>query len=396
MVMLSQRSRLIQPFHVMRLLARARELEQQGQDVVHMEVGEPDFNTPSPVIAAAQAAIASGKMHYTAATGLPELQRRIALHYKQQYDVNLEPGRIVITPGSSGALLLSLACLIEPGKKLMLADPGYPCNRNFGYFLDAGINAVTVDANSNYQLTAELIKQNWDAETLAVILASPSNPTGTLINDHELRRIVDTVAQLNGFIIMDEIYHGLVYGQEAASILQYSQQAFVINSFSKYYGMTGWRVGWCVVPEAYLQSVNNLAQNIFLAAPTPSQYAALAVFENDTHSILEQRRQQFKQRRDYLLPAVRELGFKVTSEPQGAFYIYADCSDLTDDSMTFCQDLLEAEGVAITPGLDFGEYRQAQHVRFAYTTSLDRLQEGVNRLRRFISRQHAASASEIP
>jgi len=381
----SKRSSQIQPFHVMRLLARAKELEAQGRDIVHMEVGEPDFITPQPVIDAAQAAIATGNMHYTPATGLPALKQKISEYYQQVYQVTVDPKRIVITPGSSGALLLSLACVVEPGKNILMADPGYPCNRNFSYFLNGEVRAINVDESSNYQLTAKLIEQHWDKSTVGVILASPSNPTGTLVLEKELQAMIQVVENKDGLIFMDEIYHGLVYGDhKTRSILNFTDSAFVINSFSKFYGMTGWRVGWCVVPKPYLTYVDNFAQNIFLAAPTPAQHAALAVFTPETQTILEERRNAFEERRDFLLPALRELGFKIKSEPQGAFYIYADCSELTDDSEQFSEQLLEQAGVAITPGMDFGDNRFKQHVRFAYTTSLQRLQIGVERIADFI------------
>jgi len=381
----SKRSSQIQPFHVMRLLARARELEAQGRDIVHMEVGEPDFKTPQPVIDAAQAAIATGNMHYTPATGLPALKQKISEHYQKTYQVTVDPKRIVITPGSSGALLLSLACVVEPGKNILMADPGYPCNRNFSYFLNGEVRAINVDESTNYQLTAELIDKHWDENTVGVILASPSNPTGTLVPSVELQAMVKIVDHKDGLIFMDEIYHGLVYGEhKTSSILNFTDNAFVINSFSKFYGMTGWRVGWCVVPEPYLTYVDNFAQNIFLAAPTPAQHAALAVFTPESQTILEERRKAFEERRDFLLPALRALGFKIKSEPQGAFYIYADCSELTGDSEQFSEQLLEKAGVAITPGMDFGDNGFKQHVRFAYTSSLEKLQTGVERIAEFL------------
>ena len=385
MLIHSQRASQITPFHVMRLLARATELEVQGRDIIHMAVGESDFKTPQPVIDAAKVAIATDNMHYTPATGLPALKQKLSEHYQQAYQVDVDPDRIVITPGSSGALLLSLACVVEPGKNILMADPGYPCNRNFSYFLDGDVCAINVDETTNYQLTAELIEQHWDKNTVGVILASPSNPTGTLIASSQLKAMVDVVNSKDGSIFMDEIYHGLVYASDKTkSILNFTDTAFVINSFSKFYGMTGWRVGWCVVPEPYLTYVDNFAQNIFLATATPAQHAALAAFEPQTQAILEQRRETFRQRRDFLLPALRALGFQIKSEPQGAFYIYADCSALTDDSEQFAEQLLEQADVAITPGMDFGDNRFKQHVRFAYTTSLERLQAGVDRIAEFL------------
>jgi aspartate/methionine/tyrosine aminotransferase len=380
----SARTESIRPFEVMRLLARARELEQQGRDIVHMEIGEPDFPTPAPVVQAAQAAIATGQMHYTPATGMPPLKQQIARFYQQRYGVTLDPKRIVITPGASGALLLALAAVVEPGKTILVSDPGYPCNRNFVRFLAGQTKSIPVGSDTAYQISVEHLQSHWDATTVGVVLASPSNPTGTVLSTEQLCAIIQFVREQNGVIFMDEIYHGLVYTQQVDTILQYTDEAFVINSFSKYFGMTGWRVGWLVAPAQYLTAIDNFAQNIFLAAPTPSQHAALAAFSPDNIAILEARRAEFQQRRDYLLPALRELGFNITAEPQGAFYIYCDCGRFTHDSMRFVEDLLEQIGVALTPGADFGEHKADTHVRIAYTTSMERLEEGVKRLREFL------------
>lgn len=380
----SARVKDVRPFQVMRLLARAKELESQGRDIVHMEVGEPDFSTPQPVIDAAQSVIATGMMHYTPATGLPALRQRIAQFYHDRYQISVDPACIVITPGASGALLLALAAVIDPGKKILMADPGYPCNRNFTRFLDGQVASVPVDATDDYQMTAEKLAAHWDDDVVGVLLASPANPTGTLIPEAELQSIIRFVEKKAGMIFMDEIYHGLIYTASVPTILKYTRNCFVINSFSKYFGMTGWRVGWLVAPQDYVEAVDNFAQNIFLAAPTPSQHAALAAFDENTITILEQRRLEFKQRRDFLLPALRDIGFDIKTEPQGAFYIYADCSRFSHDSLTFVEKMLEEIGVAITPGNDFGSYRENVHVRFAYTTSMERLQEGVKRLRSYL------------
>ncbi|MBI1423130.1 MAG: pyridoxal phosphate-dependent aminotransferase [Gammaproteobacteria bacterium] len=380
----SSRTDAIHAFQVMRLLARARELEQQGRDIVHMEIGEPDFPTPEPVVKAAQAAIATGHMHYTPATGLPALKQAIVQFYRDRYGVTLEPNRIVITPGASGALLLAIAAVAETNKTILVSDPGYPCNRNFVRFLAGRTKSIPVDSTSAYQITLQHLQTHWDEDTVGVVLASPSNPTGTLIPPEQMQAIIQFVRDRNGIIFMDEIYHGLVYTDNAETILKYTDDAFVINSFSKYFGMTGWRLGWLVAPEEYVTAIDNFAQNIFLAAPTPSQHAALAAFAPENIAILESRRIEFQRRRDYLLPALRELGFKITVEPQGAFYIYCDCSHFTQDSMQFVEDLLEQIGVAITPGADFGDYKASTHVRVAYTTSLERLVEGVERLKEFL------------
>jgi len=381
----SNRSKDIQPFHVMALLARARELEAQGKDIVHMEIGEPDFPTPQPIIDAGLKAIETGNIHYTPAVGLLELRQTIADFYQRTYGVSVGAQRIVITPGASGALLLVLGAMLDPGREVLMADPGYPCNRNFVRFLEGKTNSIAVTADTAYQLTPELVQQHWSDNTKAVLLASPSNPTGTLVEPDSLKAISEFANEQGGYAIVDEIYHGLVYGQQAQTVLQYSDDVFVINSFSKYFGMTGWRIGWLVAPESFIPELDKLAQNLFLAAPTTAQYAALAAFKPETQKILEARRDEFQQRRDFLLPALRELGFDIPVTPQGAFYLYANCKNFTDDSFQFSQQLLEEAGVAVTPGLDFGTNKPEQHLRFAYTTSLERLAEGVKRIKQFLN-----------
>jgi len=376
----------IESFQVMDLLARARELEGQGRDIVHMEIGEPDFPTPEPITAAAQRALAEGKTHYTPALGLPALREAIAAFYRQRYGVSVSPERIIITPGASGALLLALGVLLNPGEKVLLADPGYPCNRHFVRFLNGAATAVPVTADTAWQLTPWHVEQHWDEHTIGAMVASPSNPTGTLLGREELAALAAAVAQRGGTLIADEIYHGLTYGQDAVSALEVAPDSFVINSFSKYFQMTGWRLGWLVVPDGYVREVEKLAQNLFIAPSTPAQYAALAAFSDETLAILEARRAEFGRRRDYLLPALRELGFGVPVTPGGAFYIYADCSALTADSAQFSRDLLEQAGVAVTPGADFGSHHPEHYLRFAYTTDMARLEEGVARIRRFLGR----------
>ena len=375
----------IQPFRVMELLSRARKLEAEGRDIVHMEIGEPDFPSPEPVIRAVRNAIAEGDVHYTPATGMLALREAIAGFYLKRYGVLIDPGRIVVTPGASGALLVVLGSLLNPGQTVLMADPGYPCNRNFVRFLEGQSRNIPVTAESGYQLTAEQVEANWDETTAAVLLASPSNPTGTLVPADEMQAISDIVQQRGGRLLVDEIYHGLVYDSQADTILTQNDEAFVINSFSKYFGLTGWRIGWLVAPAATIPDLDKLAQNLFLAAPTPAQHAALASFSPETLDILEQRRKAFRQRRDYLLPALRELGFDIPVTPQGAFYLYANCERFTDNSLEFAEALLEEAGVAVTPGLDFGSHQPEKHLRFAYTTSMERLEEGVQRLRQFVS-----------
>lgn len=373
----------IEPFHVMDILARARAMEAQGRSIVHMEIGEPDFPTADGIVQAGVAALQAGHTHYTPALGLPELREAIAASYIPS--ARPDPGRVAVTPGASGALQLIFAALVDPGDQVLMADPGYPCNRHFVRLFEGEAVTVPVDASTAYQLNADLIRRHWTPRTVAVLLASPSNPTGTVIPPAEMAEIVRVVEKLGGVLIVDEIYHGLVYGGEAATALSYSPGVFVVNSFSKYYGMTGWRLGWLVAPVSHLPAIEKLAQNIFLASNTIAQYAALAAFSPAVQSELLRRRDIFHERRDFLLPALRGLGFAIPVEPQGAFYLYADCSRFASDSRAFALDLLGRAGVAITPGVDFGSYRAAQHLRFSYANTLDNLHEGVSRMGRYLA-----------
>ncbi len=381
---ISERMSGIRSFYVMALLERARVLEAQGRSIIHMEVGEPDFVTPAPITQAGIEALKVGRTHYTAAAGLLELRERLSTFYRDRLGVEVAAERIIITPGASGALQLVLGVTINPGDCVMMADPGYPCNRHFVRMFGGEAQSLPVDDRHAYQLNAEMVKRHWSPRSAAVMLASPSNPTGTVIESHEVAEINTFVAQQNGCLMIDEIYGMLTDEQQRHSLLADAPDAFIINSFSKYFGMTGWRLGWLVAPEPYVEAIDRLAQNIFLAAPTVAQYAALAAFEPETMQILESRREAFKARRDYLLPALQQLGFEISTKPQGAFYLYADCSRYTDDSHLFVVDLLEKAGVAITPGCDFGDHRAGQHVRFAYTTSIENLREGVARLERYL------------
>ena len=381
----AERMGSIQPFHVMALLARARELEAEGRSIIHMEIGEPDFVTPQPVIDAGIKALQAGYTHYTPAVGLQVLRERIAEFYRVRYGVDIDPQRVIVTPGASAALQLILAAVVNPGEQVLMADPGYPCNRNFVYLLNGQPLGIPVTAASNYQPTPQQVRDDWTEQVAALLVASPSNPTGTLLGEQTLREYHAIAAAQGGCLIVDEIYHGLVYGGQASTALAVSDEIFVVNSFSKYFGMTGWRLGWLIAPQAYVADMDKLAQNLFLAAPTIAQHAALKAFDEENINILEARRHEFRQRRDFLLPALRDIGFDIPVIPDGAFYLYANCSRFTDDSFSFSSRLLEEAGVAITPGIDFGINQPETHVRFAYTTSLENLQEGVRRLREFVS-----------
>jgi len=377
----------IAPFHVMEVQTAARALEAAGRTVVHMEIGEPDFPTPAPVIAAAQKAIAAGDLYYTSALGLPALREAIARHYRDHYGVDVSPERIVVTAGSSAALLLVLALLVNRDDRFLMADPNYPCNRHFVRVLEGEPVGVPVGPETSYQLTASLVAQNWDSRTRGALIASPSNPTGTSVAHDEMRGIAGAVAHRGGHLVVDEIYLGLTYGSKPRSVLEFAHDAFVISSFSKYFNMTGWRLGWLVTPERHVRDIEKLAQNLYISPASPSQRAALACFDPETLAILESRRQAFEKRRDFLVPALRDLGFRIPVMPTGGFFVYADCSDLADDSERFCRDVLEGCGVAFTPGIDFGVHRASQHVRLAYTIDDAKLADGIQRLSSYLGRR---------
>jgi aspartate/methionine/tyrosine aminotransferase len=373
----------IAPFHVMDILARAQALQVAGRDIIHLEIGEPDFATPAPIVEAGIAALRAGHTHYTGALGLPELREAIAGFHASRWQAAVAPSRVVVTPGASGALLLALGLLAGPGDEVLMADPGYPCNRHFARFCEARTVSVPVDAGSGFQLTLDLIERHATQATRAVLIASPSNPTGTAIAADELERIHAWCADRGIALIVDEIYLALTYDGTECSAARWDD-VFVVNSFSKFFLMTGWRLGWLLAPAWAMPALERLAQNLFLAAPTPAQHAALAAFAPATLDMLEARKAELRSRRDFLLPALRERGFAIPLTPQGAFYLYADCSRFTSDSHAFANRMLEDAGIAATPGIDFGSHHAARHIRFAYTQPLPRLAEAMTRLDHFL------------
>jgi len=375
----------IQPFHVMEIWNRAKELEAQGRQIVKMHIGEPDFTAPAPVITACIGALQENPIHYTSALGMPLLRQAISRHYRDRYRLDVPASRIAVTSGASGALMIATGVLVNPGDEFLMPDPAYPCNRHFVRFFEGSVKSIPVGAQTQYQLTRELIEANWSEKTRGVLVASPSNPTGTMIAPAEMRAIIDAVHARGGVVVVDEIYQGLTYASEFASALAHSDRIFVVNSFSKYFSMTGWRLGWLVVPEGCMREVETFAQNAFICPSAPAQYAGIAAFSAETTEILEERRAEFRRRRDYLLPELRELGFSIPVTPQGAFYIYAGIEDFSQDSGKFALELLDEAGVAITPGKDFGANQSDRYVRFAYTCSIGDLQEGVRRIRNFLA-----------
>ncbi len=393
----------IAAFQVMELMDRARRLEARGVDVVHMEVGEPDFISADPILEAGRAAISAGHTGYTSALGLPALRQAIAAYYGRWHGVALDPERVVVTAGASGALMLLAALLLEPGDGLLLADPGYPCNRYIPLFAGAQPQLVPVAADTAYQLDGAGVAAAWSAHTRGVLVASPANPTGSVLARKALLELIGQVQARDGWLLVDEIYQGLVYPAElemlpdaarhggvasdrVGSVLQLLTDAaapvYVLNSFSKYFGMTGWRIGWMVVPEQAVAPLERLAQNFYIAPSSIGQHAALAALGDPAMVVHEQRRHAFCARRNLLVAGLRELGFGVPRVPEGAFYVYAELPEQlrARGSRAFCERLLDEHGVAATPGTDFGTYRAGDHVRFAYTADLARIETALERI----------------
>ncbi|WP_319558432.1 aminotransferase class I/II-fold pyridoxal phosphate-dependent enzyme [Thiomicrorhabdus sp.] len=383
----------IEPFRVMKILGEAKKLQQAGHDIIHMEIGEPDFPSPPCVHEAAMQAAEQGLTHYTASMGLPELRQALSDFYREFYGADVEAQRIVVTPGSSSALQLALSAILDQDDRVLMADPTYPCNRQFVKLLNAEPLLVKVDHHSRYQLNLQILRDNWQQGIKAVMVASPANPTGTLIEQDELLKMAQFLAQQNAYLIVDEIYQGLVYQRPAESVLAQEDlpnNVVVINSFSKFFGMTGWRLGWCVAPPHLIDILDRLAQNLYLSAPTPSQYGALAILKKANLTELERRRKIFEQRRDRLYDAMQNAGFRLKLLPQGAFYLYWDISEWSKDSEAFCRELLLNTGVALTPGTDFSPGQGCHHVRLAYTTDEDRLVEAVNRIAAYLQTKTTA------
>ena len=370
----------VNPFRVMTVMARAQYLESQGRRIVHMEVGEPDFSSAQPIIDAGKRALDDGLTQYTAATGLSELRECLSVHYRESYNVEVDANRILITPGASGGLNLLANLLVRAGDGVLLSDPAYPCVRNFIHMMSAQPQLIPVGVEQNFQPTLEQLNEYCTDNTSGLWLASPSNPTGTILERSKLKAACNWAASRQKHLLVDEIYHGLHYVDDLPSVLELDQSAFVVNSFSKYFGMTGWRLGWIVVPQEHVEMATILAQNMYISASSISQYAALAAFTPEAKLIFEERREAFRHRRDFLAGALKSMGFLLSDNIQGAFYVYADISKFSDDCEIFCQNMLEDHGIALTPGTDFGDFESKRHVRIAFTTDMDSLELGVQRL----------------
>ena len=383
---LASRVDAIAPFYVMELAKEARQLEMAGRHIIHMGIGEPDFTAPEPVVEAAAQALRRGVTQYTGALGIAPLREAIAAHYRRTYGLAIDPARIVITAGASAALLLACAALVDRDDEVLMPDPSYPCNRHFVATMEGKPVLVPSGPDVRFQLTAADIERLWGHKTRGVLLASPSNPTGTSIEPAELERIVKAVRARGGFTIVDEIYQGLSYDARPVSALSFGDDVVTVNSFSKYFNMTGWRLGWLIVPPSMIGAFEKLAQNLFICASALAQHAALACFEPETIAIYEGRRLEFKRRRDFIMPALERLGFTVPVVPDGAFYVYADCRGVphpaAGDSAALTKAMLHDAGVVLVPGLDFGQHAPREYIRLSYATAYASLEEAVERLAR--------------
>jgi aspartate/methionine/tyrosine aminotransferase len=395
---LAKRLDHIDPFYVMECAKAAAALARSpacdpalgGEPMIFLNVGEPDFTAPPLVQEAAERAIRAGRSQYTDACGLPALRERISQWYTTRFGLSVAPQRIVVTAGASAALQLACLALINRDDEVLLPDPSYPCNRHFVAAADGVPVLLPAGAAERFQLSAAGVATAWTGRTRGVLLASPSNPTGTSIEAAEMARIVHEVSARGGFTMVDEIYLGLSFDERYShSALSHSDQVVSINSFSKYFNMTGWRLGWLVVPEDMVSAVEKLAQNLYICASSVAQHAALACFEAESIAEYERRRVQFKARRDFLVPALNSMGLTVPVMPDGAFYAWADCSAHADmkagGSWDFCDHLLQRAHVAITPGRDFGRAETARFMRLSYANSMAQLEEAVHRLRRVLA-----------
>ena len=387
------RTGLIEPFYVMECAKAAEELArspqcdpaQGGEPMIFLNIGEPDFTAPPAVQEAARRCIQDGRTQYTPALGLPALREKLSQWYASRFGVDVPARRIVLTAGASGALQLACLALVDAGDEIVMPDPSYPCNRHFVSAAQGRAVLVPSGPAQRFQLTAEGVEAAWTDRTRGVLLASPSNPTGTSIHPDEMRRIVELVRSRGGVTMVDEIYLGLSFDDTfGRSALSCGDDVVTINSFSKYFSMTGWRLGWMVVPEAMVPVVERLAQNLYICPSTVAQQAALACFEPDSLAEYERRRAEFRARRDFLVPALDRLGLTVPVMPDGAFYAWADVSRFSDNSWDFSFDLMHRAHLALTPGRDFGHHDSQRYMRLSYASSMATLQEAVTRLERVL------------
>ena len=375
------RALAVAPFHVMRILERAKALEAEGRDIVHMEVGEPRFPMPEPLLEATRAALDSAPMGYTPSAGLPALREAIAARYADRYGVAIDPARVIVTPGGSGALLLALAAMLQPGDGVLVTEPGYPCHRHIAALVGGVAYGLALHAADGWQPTAACVAEQWRPGTRALMITTPSNPTGAVVNAAGLSALYAAVRERGAALVVDETYQGLVYDADDVTALASGDDGlFVVNSFSKYFGLTGWRLGWLVVPTGWTQAAERLAQNLYLAPPTLAQHVALSALSPTAQRAFEARRRLLWQNRDLLVGALPSFGFSLPAVPQGAFYVYAGLPHGSGEATTFAEALLMSAGVAVTPGVDFGGADGGSMVRFAYVERADRLSVALARL----------------
>jgi aspartate/methionine/tyrosine aminotransferase len=386
---ISQRARAVAPFYAMEFGKHAAVLEAEGHHVVKLNLGEPDFGAPPAVRNAMREAMDGRPMAYTAALGLPALREAIAGFYLDRHGVRVDPARVVVTAGASAALVLATAALVDPGDEVLIADPSYPCNRQIVESFGARVTLVPTTAGTRFQLDAASVRSHWTDSTRGVMIATPSNPTGTSVPADELAALCDLARERDAWRIVDEIYLNLSdhddQGRPPRSALSYDPDAVVINSFSKYFGMTGWRLGWCVVPEPLVPAMERLAQNYFLCASAPAQHAALTCFTAESLAVCEDRRAEFAERRAIVLDGLQRIGLPVPVPPDGAFYVYFDVAGTGLTSWQFCERALQEAHVALTPGRDFGVRTAETHVRLSYAASAGELREGIARLGKFVA-----------
>ena len=376
--MISEKAQNITPFIVMEVLERASLLEKEGKNIIHLEVGEPDFDVPSCVLKASETAMKQGRTHYTHSLGDPELRQEICNTYLKNYGVHVSPEQVIVTSGTSPAILMVLFALCNPDDEIILSDPGYACYPNFISLSGAKMVKVPVYDEDGFQYRPENICSAITERTKAIMINSPMNPTGNLLSPETLK----SIAGFSPYIISDEIYHGLVYEDRAHSILEFTKHAFVLNGFSKLHAMTGLRLGYVIVPEEFVRPIQKLQQNLYICASSVAQRAGIAALR-DADTDVEHMKNIYNERRKYMISRLRELGFRITVEPTGAFYIFVDARHLSTDSYKLAFDILEKAHVGVTPGIDFGENGEG-YLRFSYANSLENIIEGLNRLEKYI------------
>jgi len=375
---IAERAAKIPPFIVMEVLERAHELEREGRRIIHLEIGEPDSPTPSCICEAAAKAIREGRTHYTHSLGIIELREGISRHYEEKYGVKVHPDQVVVTSGTSPALFMIFSVLLESEDEIIISNPHYPCYPNFARFIGANPVSVNVHEEEGFQYRPEEIRKKLGPRTRAILVNSPSNPTGNLLSAERMEKIAD----LGPFIVSDEIYHGLVYGEREHSILEFTDRAFVLNGFSKTFAMTGWRLGYVIAPGEFVRPLQKIQQNFFISAGSVSQWAGVAALR-DAGPDVEKMRALYDKRRRYMIKRLRELGFGLKVEPAGAFYVLANAKHLSENSYELAFEILERAGVGVSPGIDFGHNGEG-YLRFSYANSLDNIKEGLDRIEAYL------------